>query len=173
MARCKKGIGHNPKLCVINVAEEILFQGSCLRFLQNVWHSGCWVTDYCVLVASWGPELYSVDLKDFSTVHQPSLTLEAIGWIWEREGTARKPPHNVFERDSSLRSPAQVESRAGIPFTCSVWSCKLVRDSFARARLGCNRCHVTFFLSGLWKRYRKASVAVIWQGIHICRDPHD
>lgn len=39
--KMQKGIGHNPKLRVTNIAEEILFQGSHLRFLQNALRCGC------------------------------------------------------------------------------------------------------------------------------------
>lgn len=172
--KMQKGIGHNSKLHIINIAEK-MFQGSRLRFLQNVWHCGCSVTDHWTLVASWGPELYSGDLEDFSTVHQPSLTLEAIGWIWEREGMTRKLPHCIFggRRERLLWALPKLRAGQEYIFTCSVWSCRLVRESFARANLGFSICHVTSFLSGLQKRCRKASVAVVWQGIHICRYPCD
>lgn len=39
--KMQKSTGTNPKLCITNIAEEIPFQGSHLRFLQNAWHGGC------------------------------------------------------------------------------------------------------------------------------------
>lgn len=169
----QKGIGHNPKLCIINIVEEILFQGSCLRLLQSMWHCGCSVTDHCILVPSWSPELYSGRLLNCPSA-QPHPWSH---WLNLREGGKCKKAASLYigwqEGEASLRSTAQAESRAGIPFTCSVWSCKLVRESFARARLGFHTYHVTSCLPGLQKRCRRASVAVMWQGIHICRYPCD
>lgn len=63
----QKDIGLNPKLCVINIAEET-FQGSPLRFLQNTLHRGAWSQDAgagvsvldCML--AWLPQALSAPL---------------------------------------------------------------------------------------------------------------